>query len=82
MKLFSWFKKKQDNKNACHHPTPPMEKGYMHSKLQSNWQSRMNSTHKRMSEGAQEAFRVIKCRCHWGSKNLWGRQRSNHHRPK
>ena len=89
MKLLNWLKKhpKSQSKKDCHRPTPPMEKGYMHAKIESNWHNRMNSTQKKMSQGAQQLFRVIKCRCRWGNKQLWGshekgRGKSGHRQPK
>jgi hypothetical protein len=84
MRFFKWLKK--ESKNIPHHPTPPNQ-GYFHTKVQENWHKTMDSTQKNMSRGAQNIFRIVKCRCHWGNKQLWGyrdkgRGKFGHRQPK
>ena len=54
------------------HKQNPGDRASKKRKITQEWKSRMDSTQKKMTRGAQNIFRMIKSRTHWGNKELWG----------
>lgn len=76
------MKNKKDNSTITEHNNVELEQTKKNQRIHDIVSHRLSHIRRKLSRGAANIYRVIRSRCKWGNKNLWGHENINNHKGK